>query len=205
MVYKKFGKRFIGVLLSLMGLIVCFIPMLVIAVLIKSTSRGPVIFKQERLGRNEHPFTIYKFRTMIDHAYEKGGLVIRSDDSRITKVGAVLRRTSLDELPQMINILKGNMAIIGPRPILPWEFDEYRDNLLYCKRYDVLPGLFCTVDIDLRAAADRDTQFKMDSDYAENVTFPNDCHIFWSVLKTVLSGKNVYREEIDNNRVHDNQ
>ena len=133
---------------------------------------------------------------MVDKAYEKGGIATRSDDPRITKVGAFLRRTSLDELPQMINILKGDMAIIGPRPILPWEFDEYRNNPIYRKRHDILPGLFCSVDIELRASADRDTQFKMDSDYSENISFINDIRLFCVFLKTVVSGKNVCREEI---------
>ena len=193
--YRHFFKRLIDCMLSLAGLIVCGIPMLFIAVMIKTT-KGPVIFKQERLGKDEKHFTVYKFRTMVDKAYEKGGLATRSDDPRITKVGAFLRRTSLDELPQMINILKGDMAIIGPRPILPWEFDGYRDNPVYRKRHDVLPGLFCSVDIELRASADRDTQFQMDADYADNVSFATDFKLFFGVLKTVVTGKNVYREEV---------
>jgi O-antigen biosynthesis protein WbqP len=194
--YRHFFKRLVDCLLSLAGLIVCGIPMLIIAVMIKTT-KGPVIFRQERLGKNEKHFTVYKFRTMVDKAYEKGGLATRSDDPRITKVGAFLRRTSLDELPQMINILKGDMAIIGPRPILPWEFDGFRENPVYRKRHDVLPGLFCSVDIELRASADRDTQFKMDAEYADNVTFSNDFKLFFGVLKTVVTGKNVYREEVE--------
>lgn len=194
--YRHFVKRLIDCLLSLAGLVICGIPMLFIAVMIKTT-KGPVIFKQERLGKNEKHFTVYKFRTMVDKAYENGGLATRSNDPRITKVGAFLRRTSLDELPQMINILKGDMAIIGPRPILPWEFDGYRENPVYRKRHDVLPGLFCSVDIDLRASADRDTQFKMDAEYADNVTFSNDFKLFFGVLKTVVTGKNVYREEVE--------
>ena len=194
--YRHFFKRLIDCLLSLAGLIICGIPMLIIAVMIKTT-KGPVIFKQERLGKNEKHFTVYKFRTMVDNAYEKGGLATRSDDPRITKVGAFLRRTSLDELPQMINILKGDMAIIGPRPILPWEFDGFRENPVYRKRHDVLPGLFCSVDIELRASADRDTQFQMDAEYADNVTFANDFKLFFGVLRTVVTGKNVYREEVE--------
>ena len=194
--YRQFGKRLVDCILSLAGLVVCGIPMLIIAAMIKTT-KGPVIFKQERLGKNEKCFTVYKFRTMVDKAYENGGLATKSNDPRITKVGAFLRRTSLDELPQMINILKGDMAIIGPRPILPWEFDGYRENSVYRKRHDVLPGLFCSVDIDFRASADRDTQFQMDADYADNVSFGSDFKLFFGVLKTVVTGKNVYREEVD--------
>ena len=139
---------------------------------------------------------VYKFRTMVENAYEKGGLVTKSNDSRITKMGSYLRRFSIDELPQMINIIKGDMSIIGPRPILPWEFDSYRDNPVYRKRHNVLPGLFCSVDVELRAAADRDTQFSMDAEYADNISFKNDFSLFFKVLKTVVTGKNVYREEV---------
>lgn len=194
--YRHVYKRLLDVVLSIMGLIVCFLPMLVIALAIKLDSKGPIIFQQERLGRKEKHFVVYKFRTMVNRAYEKGGLATRSDDPRITRVGAFLRRNSLDELPQLINIIKGDMSIIGPRPILPWEFDEYRDNPVYRKRHNALPGLFCTVDIKLRAAADREIQFKMDSDYVEHISFANDIKIFFGVIKTVLSGKNVYREEV---------
>ena len=194
--YKEVGKRAIGVFLSVCGLIVCCIPMLIIAVLIKLDSKGPVLFKQERLGKNQEIFTVYKFRTMCDHAYEMGGVATRSDDARITKVGAVLRRTSLDELPQMFNILKGDMAIIGPRPILPEEFEDYKDNELYCKRYDVLPGMFCTVDVKYRSSSDRDLQFKMDARYVERMSFMLDIVTFFSVIAPVVLGKNVYREEV---------
>lgn len=194
--YKEVGKRAIGVFLSVCGLIVCCIPMFIIAVLIKLDSKGPVLFKQERLGKNQEIFTVYKFRTMCDHAYEMGGVATRSDDSRITKVGAVLRRTSLDELPQMFNILKGDMAIIGPRPILPEEFEDYKDNELYCKRYDVLPGMFCTVDVKYRSSSDRDLQFKMDARYVERMSFMLDIVTFFSVIAPVVQGKNVYREEV---------
>ena len=113
MMYKQFGKRVIGIFLSICGLVVCCIPMLIITVLIKLDSKGPALFKQERLGKNQKPFIVYKFRTMCNHAYEMGGVATRSDDARITKVGSVLRRTSLDELPQMFNIIKGDSGIIG--------------------------------------------------------------------------------------------
>lgn len=116
--YKLFFKRLIDTALSICGLIVFGIPMLIIAICIKCDSKGPVFFKQERLGKGMKPFTVYKFRTMCDHAYEMGGIATSASDSRITKVGGFLRRTSLDELPQMFNVLNGTMAIIGPRPIL---------------------------------------------------------------------------------------
>ena len=193
--YKCFFKRAIDTTLAIIGLIVLCIPMLVIAVWIKLDSKGPALFKQDRLGKGMKPFTVYKFRTMCNHAYEMGGIAKSSNDARITKVGAFLRRTSLDELPQMFNIINGTMSIIGPRPILDWEFDPYKNNKEYCKRYDVKAGMFCTVDVDYRASADRDLQFKMDAEYADNISFALDVKTFFSIIKTVVKGDNVYVEE----------
>lgn len=193
--YIKFFKRVISVLLSVAGLIVFCIPMIIIAIIIKIDSKGPALFKQERLGKGMKPFTVYKFRTMCDHAYEMGGIAKSSNDSRITKVGAFLRRTSLDELPQMFNIINGTMSIIGPRPILDWEFEPYKDNREYCKRYNVRAGMFCTVDIDYRASADRDLQFKMDAEYADSVSFGLDIKTFFSIIRTVIKGDNIYVED----------
>lgn len=197
--YKKIGKRVIGFWLSVIGLIVCAIPMAIIAILIRIDSKGPIIFKQKRLGKHQKIFTVYKFRTMCDHAYEMGGVATRSDDVRITRIGAILRRTSLDELPQMINIIKGDMAIIGPRPILPIEFKEYRNNERYVHRYDALPGLFCTVDL-INRAAERKQQFEMDADYVDCMNLVLDIRIFFGIISTVISGKNVYREEVGTNK-----
>lgn len=180
--------------LAVCGLIVCAIPMMVIAMLIKCDSKGSALFKQMRLGKGQKPFTVYKFRTMCQGAFEKGGVASSETDSRITKVGAILRRTSLDELPQMFNILNGTMAIIGPRPILDFEFEPYKDNALFCKRYDVLPGMFCTVDLDLRATADRETQFEMDAEYVDEISFMLDVKTFFGIISTVVLGKNVYKD-----------
>lgn len=194
--YRKFIKRVLDILLSTIGIIVFFIPMIIIALLIKVDSKGSIFFKQERLGKNEKKFTVFKFRTMCENAYELGGIVTRSDDIRITKVGSFLRRTSLDEIPQILNIIKGEMSIIGPRPILDWEFNDFREKDEYKKRHDVVPGLFCSVDIEYRAIATRELQFAMDIAYVKNITFLNDLKIFLGVIKTVISGKNVYREEV---------
>lgn len=198
--YRLVGKRIIDTVLSIIGLIICCIPMAIIAVLIHFDSEGPILFKQDRLGKNQKVFTVYKFRTMCNHAYEIGGVATRSDDARITKVGNILRRTSLDELPQMFNIIKGEMAIIGPRPILPIEFEEYKSNEKYARRYDALPGMFCTVDIDYRSSSDRDLQFTMDADYVNNMSLFLDIKTFLSIIAPVLSGKNVYHEEVGNKK-----
>lgn len=193
--YRKYGKRALDFSIALIGLIILAIPMIIIAVCIVIDSGWPIIFRQERVGKKQKVFTIYKFRTMINHAYEIGGIVNSANDSRITRIGAALRRTSLDELPQLINILKGDMAIIGPRPILPVEFEEFKDEEKYKTRHDVLPGLFCTVDIDYRASASRKMQMDMDIEYINEMSFANDLRVFLGVIKTVVSGKNVYREE----------
>ncbi len=139
--YRHFFKRLVDTTLAICGLVVCGIPMIVIAIWIKYDSKGPALFKQVRLGKGQKPFTCYKFRTMCQSAFEKGGIANSESDSRITKVGAFLRRTSLDELPQMFNIINGTMAIIGPRPILDFEFEPYKENARYCYRYDAKQGI----------------------------------------------------------------
>ena len=192
--YRHFFKRLIDTCLALCGLVVCCVPMVIIAIAIKLDSKGPVLFKQVRLGKGMKPITVFKFRTMCDHAYEMGGIATSASDSRITKVGAFLRRTSLDELPQMFNILNGTMAIIGPRPILDWEFEEYKDNQRFCKRYDVLPGMFCTVDLWNRAAL-REDQFEMDAEYVDKMSLALDMKTFFGVIAPVLKGSHVYRDE----------
>lgn len=196
--YKHFFKRFIDTTLVICGLVVYCIPMLIIAICIKCDSKGSVFFKQKRMGKGYKPIMVYKFRTMYDHAYEMGGIATSASDSRITKVGVFLRRTSLDELPQMFNIINGTMAIIGPRPILNWEFEKYKDkNPRYIKRYDVKAGMFCTVDVVDRSAL-RDQQFTMDADYAENMSFALDFKTFFGIIAPVLTGKGVYKDENEN-------
>ena len=192
--YRHFFKRLIDTCLALCGLVVCCVPMVIIAIAIKLDSKGPVLFKQVRLGKGMKPIMVFKFRTMCDHAYEMGGIATSASDSRITKVGAFLRRTSLDELPQMFNILNGTMAIIGPRPILDWEFEEYKDNQRFCKRYDALPGMFCTVDLWNRAAL-REDQFEMDAEYVDKMSLALDLKTFFGVIAPVLKGSHVYRDE----------
>lgn len=192
--YKHFGKRVIDIVISFCGIVVLLIPMGIISIIIKLDSPGPVVFKQKRTGIKQKIFTVYKFRTMCDHAYEKGGIATSESDNRITKVGKVLRRTSLDEIPQLFNIIAGEMSIIGPRPILDWEFAENNNKPEYIKRFDVRPGLFCTVDVEHRNA-DRDLQFQMDAEYADKCSLLLDVKTFFKVIKTVVTGKGVYRDE----------
>lgn len=193
--YRYFFKRLIDTLLSVIGISVLAIPMVIIAIAIKCESKGPALFKQKRLGKDQKTFTVYKFRTMCYNAFEKGGVASSEKDSRITKVGAFLRKTSLDELPQMFNIIAGQMAIIGPRPVLDFEFEPYKNNARYVHRYDAKPGMFCTVDLDLRATATREQQAEMDAQYVDDMSLEKDFKVFFGIINTVLTQKNVYKEQ----------
>ncbi len=165
--------------------------LLLISILIKLEDGGRVLFVQYRLGKDRIPFKIYKFRTMKEN-HDNPEIRAYLGDNRITRIGAVLRKTSLDELPQLFNILKGEMAIIGPRPVLPEEAKAAEGEFPYEKRFSCLPGLCCTIDIQYRAAADRMLQYKMDVSYAENIKFSGDVIIAIKTAVTVLTGKNVY-------------
>jgi lipopolysaccharide/colanic/teichoic acid biosynthesis glycosyltransferase len=198
--YKKYFKRLLSILVSLCGLIILFPLMILIAIIIKLDSSGKALYKQRRLGKNQEIFTVYKFRTMVVDAYQIGGANSYDGDPRITRVGAILRKTSLDELPQLINILKGEMSIIGPRPILQEEFEPYKTNKIFTKRYLLRPGLFCTVDVDYRAIASREMQFQMDADYFDNMSFKLDVVIFLKTFISVIKRKNVYKSIEDNRR-----
>lgn len=193
--YRKFMKRTLDILISVCGLAVLIIPMLIISLAIILDSKGGALFKQKRLGKNKKIITVYKFRTMIPNAYALGGTNTYKNDPRITRVGAFLRKTSLDETPQLWNIIKGDMSIIGPRPILAEEELEVEAPELYEQRYSALPGLFCTVDLEYRAAASRTMQFQMDLEYVKSISFCQDCKVFFGTIKTVLTGSNVYKEE----------
>ncbi len=196
--YRYFAKRICEIIGSILLLLILWLPMIIIAIIIKCDSKGPALFKQKRIGKNKKPFTVLKFRTMCDHAYEKGGVASSESDNRITKVGKFLRKTSIDELPQLLNIFLGQMSVIGPRPVLDWEYEEFAKEE-YEPRFKVRPGMFCTVDVKYRAAASRELQFEMDAEYAKKMSLWLDVKTFFGVLKTVLTGKNVYKEENENN------
>lgn len=193
--YKKLFKRLMSFILSFIGLTVLLPFMIIISLIVRLDSKGKAIFKQKRLGKNQREFTIYKFRTMIEDAYQIGGANSYEGDPRITKVGAFLRKTSLDEIPQIINVIKGEMSLIGPRPILKEEFEPYKSNKNYAKRYDVRPGMFCTVDVDYRAVATRELQFEMDVEYVEKMSIKLDMVVFFKILITVMKRKNIYSQE----------
>ena len=180
--YKHFFKRVISLFLAICGLVVCAIPMVIIAIVIKCDSKGPALFKQKRLGKGQKPFTVYKFRTMCQGAFEKGGVASSETDSRITKVGAILRRTSLDELPQMFSIFKGDMSIVGPRPVVDDEIEKYgmaKDRFL-----SVTPGLTGWWACNGRSCTSYADRIMLELYYVNNRSFMLDMKC---IFKTVIA------------------
>lgn len=188
----KYFKRGIDFIISLLSLIILSPLLLVVATLIKVESKGPVIFKQQRLGKNGKVFKIYKFRSMVVDAEKKGsGVYSYKGDSRVTKVGKIIRATSIDELPQLINILKGQMALIGPRPALtyhPWEFDKYTDHQKHM--FDVLPGVTGWAQVNGRKEVPWPERIELNVWYAKNFSFLLDAKIFFMTFFKVLSNAN---------------
>lgn len=175
------------ILLSLVTLIVLWPLILIIAVLVKIKLGSPIIFKQERVGLNEKIFTLYKFRTMTDARDEKGELL--SDSARLTKFGKMLRYTSLDELPQLFNILKGDMSIIGPRPLLVEYLPFYKE--YHKQRHNVRPGLSGLAQVNGRNAITWEDRFDLDVKYTLNITFLEDLKIIFLTLKKVFKKEGI--------------
>jgi len=182
MIYK-YIKRLLDVVLSLIGLISLSPILLITAIAIKLESKGPVIFQQDRLGLNGKAFKIYKFRSMCVGA-EKDGVYETKGDMRVTKVGRIIRKTSIDELPQFVNIIKGDMSIIGPRPTLtyhPWPLEEYTHEQR--KRFNVRPGVTGWAQINGRKDVLWDKRIEYDVWYVDNLSIGLDLKIF---IKTVI-------------------
>ncbi len=180
-------KRFFDIALSMLGLVALSPLFLLIALAIKLDSKGPVFFKQERFGLNASTFTIYKFRSMCLGA-EKGGVYEAENDPRVTRVGRVLRRTSINELPQLINIIKGDMSLIGPRPVLtyhPWPLEQYTKEQK--KRFQVRPGVTGWAQVSGRKSLMWDRRIEYDIEYVENLSFGFDLKIFLRTIVKVLS------------------
>ncbi len=176
--YKKYFKRLIDILCSLAAILVFSWLYILIAILVRVKLGSPVIFAQPRPGKNEKIFKLYKFRTMTNECDEEGNLL--PDDVRLTKFGKFLRSTSLDELPEAFNILKGDMSVIGPRPLLVKYLDRYTNEQK--RRHEVRPGLSGLAQINGRNAISWEEKFKYDIEYVDNTTFLNDVKI---ILKTV--------------------
>lgn len=185
--YKNHIKRLIDVVLSVMAIIVLSWLYLIIAVLIKCTSKGPVLFKQDRLGKGGKTYQIYKFRSMKVGA-EKSGVYSDNKDPRVTAIGKFIRITSIDELPQLFNILKGDMALIGPRPPLtyhPWKLEEYSD---FQKRmFEVRPGITGWAQTHGRKDVEWNRRIELNVWYVDHVSFALDFKIFWLTIFKILT------------------
>lgn len=185
--YKKFFKRLVDIACALAAIIVFSWLYIIVAVLVRIKLGSPVLFKQERPGKDGEIFKLYKFRTMTDERDENGELL--PDDVRLTKFGRLLRSTSLDELPEAFNILKGDMSVVGPRPLLVSYLPYYTKEEMH--RHDVRPGLTGLAQINGRNTITWEEKFAYDLEYVYNVTFINDVKI---IFKTVL--KAVKRSDI---------
>lgn len=168
--------------------------MLVATAAIRLESRGPVIYRQRRIGLHGRPFDVLKLRTMVDGAEHIGaGLAVNEHDSRITRVGAILRRTSLDELPNLVNVLRGEMSLIGPRPTLPVQVEQYTDRQR--GRLALKPGITGWAQVNGRATLPWSQRIELDLYYIEHRSPSMDLRILWRTLAMVLGGSDLYKGE----------
>ncbi len=201
-IYEKYIKRLLDISAVVVALFFLWWLYLIIAFLIRIRLGTPVIFKQERPGREEKIFTLYKFRSMSDKRNEKGELL--PDDERLTKFGRLLRSSSLDELPELINILRGDMSLVGPRPLLVSYLPYYTEEERH--RHDVRPGLTGLAQVNGRNRGSWEEKFRYDLEYVHKITFLGDMKIlFITVLKTVkrsdiLVGSQIPAGRLDNVR-----
>lgn len=189
--YKHFFKRMFDIILALLGIIIGGIPMLIIALWVKLDSKGPVLFKQERIGKNGKVFKIYKFRSMCVGA-EKGGVYSDNKDTRVTRAGKFIRATSLDELPQFFNVLFGHMSFIGPRPPLtyhPWPLDQYTDTQR--RMFEVRPGITGWAQTHGRKDVEWHRRIELNVWYVDHISLWLDIKIlFMTAFKVVTNADN---------------
>lgn len=193
------SKRLIDILLSLLGLIIVSPIMLIVAILIKLESTGPVIFSQTRVGLNGKEFNMLKFRSMVQNAEElkeklqkqnemSGPMFKMKEDPRVTKVGRFIRKTSIDELPQLINVLKGEMSLVGPRPSLPKEVAKFEPWML--ERLNVKPGLTCYWQVSGRNNIDFEDWMKLDIKYVKDRNLVLDIKLIFKTFFVLFGDKN---------------
>ncbi|MEC5271994.1 sugar transferase [Caldifermentibacillus hisashii] len=187
-IYRRFIKRPMDFVLSLLAISILSPIFLIVAILVRIKLGSPIIFKQKRPGLNEKIFTMYKFRTMTDERDEKGELL--PDSVRLTKFGKFLRSTSLDELPELINILKGEMSFVGPRPLLVQYLPLYNDHQK--RRHEVRPGLSGWAQVNGRNAISWEEKFVLDIEYIDNISFIGD----WKIILLTIK-KSLIREGIN--------
>lgn len=185
--YKNCIKRLLDILLSLIGIILLCWLYLILFILVRIKLGSPVLFKQQRPGKNEKIFTLYKFRTMTDARDENGNPL--PDEVRLTAFGKMLRSTSLDELPELFNILKGDMSLIGPRPLLVKYLPLYNEEQKH--RHDVRPGLTGLAQVNGRNAISWEKKFEYDVEYVRNISFLLDCRILLQTVTAVFKREGI--------------
>ena len=189
---RNLAKRFFDLLISVPVTIVLLPVIAIIAVVIRLTSKGPAIFKQQRAGKNAKPFTFYKFRTMCLDVDAFGPSPKSAQDPRLTKIGRSLREYSLDELPQLFNVLKGDMSIVGPRPLYVSQVAEW--NKRQKKRLLVKPGLTGLAQISGRAGLTQEEKLDLDVKYVERASFFTDIKIILATFRRVFGRKGIYEK-----------
>lgn len=188
--YKHFFKRFLDVIYSL-GFILCFWWLyIIVAILIKKKLGSPVLFKQQRPGLNGKVFTMYKFRSMTD-AKDKDGKLL-SDEERLARFGQLLRATSLDEIPEFFNILKGDMSLVGPRPLLVQYLERYNER--QARRHEVKPGITGWAQVNGRNAISWEQKFEYDVEYVEKCSFLLDIEIIFMTIKKIFIKEGISQE-----------
>ena len=188
--YANYVKRILDLTLSLIAVILCSPIFLILFLLVRFKLGSPVLFTQERPGKDEKIFRLYKFRTMTSQTDAQGELL--PDEIRLTSFGKKLRATRLDELPELFNILKGDMSIVGPRPLLVKYLPLYNEEQRH--RHDVRPGLTGQAQVHGRNAISWEEKFKHDVEYTRNVTFLNDCRIILATILKVIKKDGISSE-----------
>jgi len=186
-------KRLLDILISLPSIILLSPVLVFIILAIKLTDKGPAVFKQQRAGKNAKPFTFYKFRTMKTDADPFGPSPKSANDPRLTKIGKFLRESSLDELPQLLNILKGDMSIVGPRPLYLEQIEEWNEREK--KRLLVKPGLTGLAQISGRAELTKEEKLELDVQYVEAASLLLDIKIILATFKQIFIGKAIYEKK----------
>lgn len=185
--YKKYIKRLLDIILSSLAIIITLPIFLIIGILVLIFIGKPAIFRQKRPGKNEKIFTMYKFRTMTNKKDKDGNLL--PDELRLTKLGNILRKTSLDEIPEFINIFKGDMSFVGPRPLLVEYIPYYTEKEHH--RHDVRPGLTGLAQVSGRNNLNWESKFSKDLEYVNNITLKNDLKITLKTVSTVLKKEGI--------------
>ena len=195
--YQGFFKRVLDIVLSLIGILLLFWLFLIIIIAMKIDSRGPIFFRQKRVGKGKTHFHILKFRSMrVDTPRDMPTHMLQNPDQYITRMGKIMRKTSLDELPQLFNILAGHMSIIGPRPALWNQYDLLEERDLYGAN-DIRPGLTGWAQINGRDELDNSTKARLDGEYVKKLSFGFDCRCFFGTILKVLRHEGIVEGATD--------